>query len=378
MVADRVLDRWRRTPPLLADALLSAVVATVTVIAIVMEDRDNHDQSMKGWAWALVAVQFVALVGRRRHPVPVLVVVTAAAIAYGMAPLPDPPLMFAALLAFYTVAAHSSRPVSAICALVIMFLAVPPALVFGDESDAADVAVGYFAGITAWAVGDAMRAQRERASWLEQRRADEAARATAEERARIARELHDVVAHHVSVIAVQAEAAQEVFATRPERAQQAMADVATTARAALVELRRLLTVLRADGGAAPQPDLGSLDALLDSVRRAGLDVTVREHGRPRPLDAVVGLTAYRIVQESLTNVIKHASAQRAEVDLDFEGEALVVTVSDDGVTNGSSSGGTGQGLVGMRERVAVLGGSLDAGPRATGGFAVRARLPLGA
>jgi signal transduction histidine kinase len=325
----------------------------------------------------LLAIQLVPLIWRRRAPLVTFAITTAATFAYAIAPLPDPPLMFAALLSFYTVAAHTPRRVSLTCAALVVFVGAPFALVVGDESDAADVAVGYFAGITAWALGDAMRAQRERAAWLEERRRDEASRAAADERARIARELHDVVAHHVSVIAVQAEAAQAVFTTRPDRAQQAMADVATTARRALVELRRLLTVLRTEGGSEPQPDLGSLDELVEAVRGAGLEVRVEERGDARPLDAVVGLTAYRIVQESLTNVIKHAAARRADVQLDYADRSLIVTVSDDG-TAVAPPGNGGHGLVGMRERVAVLGGSLDAGPRASGGFSVRATLPLDA
>jgi len=250
-------------------------------------------------------------------------------------------------------------------------------MLFSDEADAADVAVSYFAGITAWAVGDATRAQRERAVWLEQRRADAAARAAADERTRVARELHDVVAHHVSVIAVQAEAAQEVFASRPDRAQQALADVSSAARDALAELRRLLTVLRSEGELSPQPDLRAIDELVESARRTGLAVTVHESGVARPVDAAVGLAAYRVVQESLTNVIKHAGARRADVRLAFEDRNLVVSVCDDGRA-ASHPNGDGHGLIGMRERVAVLGGSLEAGPRETGGFAVRACLPLDA
>jgi signal transduction histidine kinase len=380
-VVDRVVTRLRSVPPLVADALLAVVVAAVTLIAIVIEDRDNNAESVTTLGWVLLIIEFVPLVWRRRWPVAALVITGAASLAYGIASLPDPPLMFAALLTSYTVAAHSSRKVAITCALITVFVVAPIALVFSDEVDAADIAVNYFAGITAYAVGGAMRSERERAAWLEERRVGAEQRAAAEERTRIARELHDVVAHHVSVIAVQAEAAQEVLAKKPERAQQAMADVAETARRALAELRRLLTVLRSDGGAAPQPDLEALDDLVDSVRRAGLDVTVHEQGAPRRLDAAVGLTAYRVVQESLTNVIKHAAARRAEVQLTYDDSSLTVIVSDDGA--GVSSArvrreGQGQGLVGMRERVAVLGGSLEAGPAPSGGFAVRARIPLDA
>ena len=202
-------------------------------------------------------------------------------------------------------------------------------------------------------------------------------RAAADERVRIARDLHDVVAHHVSVIVVQAEAAQEVLAARPEQAGAAMATVADTARSALTELRRMMGVLRSDATTAPQPDLAALDELAEVVRRAGLPVTLRRTDPVPPVDPVIGLTTYRVVQEALTNVLRHApGATRADVDVAVDDHALLVTVSDDGPPV-AAPGSTGLGLVGMRERVGVLGGTLDAGPSAGGGFRVRARLPLG-
>jgi signal transduction histidine kinase len=160
-----------------------------------------------------------------------------------------------------------------------------------------------------------------------------------------------------------------------------MATVADTARSALGELRRVLGVLRSedDGGRAPQPDLDAVDDLVASVRQAGLTVAVRTEGEPRAVGGVVGVAAYRVVQEALTNVLRHAAARRAEVALDYGPDALVVTVSDDGRGAPGPSGAArpaGHGLAGMPERVTVLGGSLDAGPRAEGGFAVQARLPL--
>jgi signal transduction histidine kinase len=186
-------------------------------------------------------------------------------------------------------------------------------------------------------------------------------------------------------MAVQAEAAQEVLAVRPERAGRAMADVADTARATLGELRRLLGVLRAEGDRAPQPDLDGVADLVESVRRTGLAVEVHTHGEARRITGLTGVTAYRVVQEALTNVIKHASAARADVELRFGDDALVVTVTDDGRgsegrANGPDGAGDhqGHGLAGMRERLVMLGGTLDAGPRPGGGFSVRARLPLGA
>jgi signal transduction histidine kinase len=373
------LDRCRRWPPVLADAVLAAVVAAVTIVAVVVQSRTD-DEPMTAYGVVLLAAQLVPLVWRRRAPVVVAAVVGAAAAAYGLAELPDPPVMFGPLLALYTLAANRPRRVSApfgVAAAAIAALTIP----FGDATDAADVAVAYFSGVTAWVVGDTTRGQRERARWLDERRADAAHQAARDERVRIARDLHDVVAHHVSVIAVQAEAAQEVLASQPERASAAMGHVADTARSALTELRRVLGVLRSDPVLTPQPDLSALDDLVASVREAGLPVTLRWDGDDgdgdcQGIDAVVGLTAYRIVQEALTNVLKHAGPCRAEVVLGLapDGTALDVTVTDDGCGSASPNGG-GQGLVGMRERVAVLGGSFAAGPGEAGGFVVQARLP---
>jgi signal transduction histidine kinase len=380
------LARWRRLPPLAVDALLAAVVAAVTIVAVAYRARE--DEPMQAIGYVLLAAQLVPLVWRRRAPVEVAVAVGVAAAAYGAADLPDPPLMFAPLLAWYTVAAYRPRSVSVPLALVAAAAGVVTMFIARD-SDVSDVAVNYFAGIMAWVVGDSTRSDRQRAKLLAERRDDAERQAVAEERVRIARDLHDVVAHHVSVIAVQAEDAQEVLATRPDRAEKAMASVADTARAALGELRRLLGGLRADSDLAPQPDLAALDEMADTVRQTGLAVTVRVDEGADGVGGLVGVTAYRVVQEALTNVLKHADARHAVVSVAVKGDALVVTVSDDGRgdtrmsrnarAGGSAAreGGAGLGLAGMRERVRILGGDLSAGGTIEGaGFTVRARLPL--
>jgi signal transduction histidine kinase len=377
----RLADRGRHLPPVAVDAVLSVAVGVVTVVSIAVADSDDPTERMTWWAWALVAVQVVPLVWRRRAPLAVLLVSGLASLAFGMANLPDPAIQFTLALALYTVAAYRCRSVSV--PVILLFVVVGAlSFVLDDQADLADVAVNYLVGIGAWVVGDSTRSQRERTAWLAQRQQDEALRAAAEERVRIARDLHDVVAHHISVIVVQAEAAQEVLAAHPERAEGAMTTVADTARSALGELRRMLGLLRSESGRAPQPDLAAVEDLVASVRGAGLAVELRTTGPARPVDGVVGMTAYRIVQEALTNVLRHADARRACVDLVFEDEALVVRVADDGRgpaatgKGGHDGGGGGQGLVGMRERVAVLGGHLETGPAPGGGFAVDARLPL--
>jgi signal transduction histidine kinase len=397
-VVTSLLDWFRRRSPsaVVVDAALAAVLGVVTVVSALVQG-ELEDQRLTAVGLALLALEVVPLVWRRRAPLVVATVSIAAAAAYGMAELPDPAVLFGPLLAFYTVAASRPRSVSLPFAVAVLGgSALCAAAVGGGDADAADIAVGYFSAITAWVVGDTTRGQRERTAWLEQRRAESARQAARDERLRIARDLHDVVAHHVSVIAVQAEAAQEVMTSQPDRASAAMASAADTARTALGELRRMLGVLRSDQSLAPQPDLDTVDELVESVRHAGLPVSVRTTGEPRPVAASVGLTVYRVVQEALTNVLKHAGTCRAEVRLEFGDDELLVTVVDDGTGSPASppsaagngrgggrsgghggGGGGGHGLVGMRERVAAVGGRFAAGPAPGGGFEVSARLPLG-
>lgn len=241
----------------------------------------------------------------------------------------------------------------------------------------------------AWLIGQVSRASaertaalRERAERLERERDIEARAAVAEERGRIAREMHDVVAHSLSVMVVQAEAAEAMLDADPERARRPIAAVQDTGREALGELRRMLGALREradeDPALAPQPGLAGLDALVGHVREAGLPVTVTVRGEPRPLPPGVDLSAYRIVQEGLTNALKHAGPARATVLLEYGARDLRLEVADDGRGDDPASNGGGHGLLGMRERVALYGGELVAGPRPAPerGFALRASLPL--
>jgi signal transduction histidine kinase len=243
----------------------------------------------------------------------------------------------------------------------------------------------------AWLIGHIYRNNtvrtaelRERAERLERERETEARAAAAEERARIAREMHDVVAHSLSVMVVQAEAAEAMLDGDPERARRPLAAVQDTGRSALTELRRMLGVMReiADEGPAlaPQPGLAGLDTLVAHVRDAGLPVTLRVEGDPRPLPPGVDLSAYRIVQEGLTNALKHAGPARAEVLVRYGPRDLELAVRDDGRGHDPHANGGGHGLVGMRERVALYGGRLSAGPLPAPdhGFALTATLPLDA
>ena len=205
--------------------------------------------------------------------------------------------------------------------------------------------------------------------------------AAAEERRRVARELHDIVAHTVSVMQVQAGAARQVVRTSPDQAEASLLAVEATGREAMTELRSLLGVLDDDAagaGLAPEPGVGQLDVLVDRVRQAGLPAEIEIDGEPRPLPAGLDVTVYRIVQEALTNALRYAHDARTLVHLTFEPGQLRVEILDDGPSGPHTSGldGSGRGLVGMRERAAHVGGRLEAGPRLGGGYAVRAWLPL--
>ena len=227
--------------------------------------------------------------------------------------------------------------------------------------------------------GSAVRADRRAALFAADRDA-RAREAGVQERARLARELHDSVGHALNVVVLHAGAAQRVVETKPDLARQALDNIETAGRQALGDIERMLGILRAGDEAAgydPDPGLGQLEALCEQVREAGLPVDLMVEGERRELPSSLDLTAYRIVQESLTNPLKHAGRTRAHVSIRYEPDRLVIDVTDEGrgVTPGAGVGG-GRGLLGMRERVIIFGGELQAGPRAEGGFAVRARLPL--
>ncbi|MCX4676310.1 sensor histidine kinase [Streptomyces sp. NBC_01433] len=249
--------------------------------------------------------------------------------------------------------------------------------------------------VLAWVLGDSMRTRRayfdqleERAARLEREREAQSKVAVAAERARIARELHDVVAHNVSVMVVQADGAAYVMDAAPDQARQALETISSTGRQALAEMRRLLGVLRTgdtreSGEYVPQPDVEQIEDLIEQVRQTGLAVDFKIEGTPRPLPSGVELTAYRIVQEALTNTRKHGGPDAgASVRLVYFDDGLGLLVEDDGrgaaheLYEDGGADGAGHGMIGMRERVGMVGGTLDAGPRPGGGFRISALLPL--
>ncbi len=254
-----------------------------------------------------------------------------------------------------------------------------PKAKFGDL--AWDMVTFTIAWIIGFAVGDKYREvdeAKERAALAEREREERARRAVADERARIARELHDVVGHSVSVMTVQASAVRRLLEPDQDKVRKALVVVEQTGREALAEMRRMVGVLRHPEEApalAPQPSLEQIEKLVQHTREAGLPVELRIEGEPVQLPSGVDLTAYRLVQEGLTNAVKHARAQQAEVLVRYEAGHIELTVSDDGCGEGDGVGG-GHGLVGMLERVTVYGGKLEAGPGPEGGFRLRATLPV--
>src|SRR4051794_36200805 len=330
----------------------------------------------------LLAAITVPLYVRRSHPFAVLLLVVGAAFVQfqlgGQAFQP----WFAVLLGLYAVAAHAGLREALVgaAATAAMVLTVDvPKLAAGDPID--EIVPAWFVLAGVWGLGRWMRHRRvetdrlhERAAAAEHESAEQAAQAVADERARIARELHDLVAHSMGVIVIQAQAGQRALDARPDLTRSALTSIETAGRQGMAEMRRLLGLLTgaADGGIAPQPSLDGLDELVDRVRAAGVPVDLSVEGNLGALPAGVHLAAYRIVQEALTNVLKHAGPATARVLVRAGCSGVEVEVCDDG--RGAAARGSGHGLIGMRERAALYGGSMESGRLPDGGFRVHARL----
>jgi signal transduction histidine kinase len=375
------------------DSALALVAASLPAALYVFEAPDlGLPRGRFFLGCALVLLHTLPLAARRRFPGTVLALILASGLAFAALDLPPDILGVAILVAVYSVAAYGSRWVS-----LAGLAAVEVALVAVQRTPGrtgVGTLIGNLGGVAAaWLLGYFAHNYRayaarleERTTELEQAREELARRAVTEERLRLARELHDVVAHAMSVIAVQSGVGAHVADTNPQEAAKALAAIEATSRAALEELRRLLGVLRQEdepqGELAPVPGLADLETLLAEVAKAGLAVKLQVEGTPSPLPAGLDLSAYRIVQEALTNVVKHAGPTRAQVVVGFRDQDVRVEVTDDGrgaVTSVSDGrAGTGHGLIGMRERVQAFGGDLEVGPRPDGGFRVAARLPLAA
>lgn len=374
----------------------AAFLFVVAVLFVSAQAQIWMSPAVDSWggrsALAVLATAFtLPLLVARRHPLVVLLVILAASWAAGWLELALGQPWFASLLAVFALGAHATLRSSGIgmTAVAAGVLSLDlPRLQRGAAID--EVLPAWFIIAGTWGLGRWMQNRRRdhadlvaRAEALERDREQATRAAVTYERARIARELHDMVAHSLAVIVLQAQAAERVLDTDRVGARKALGSIESVGRQGLGELRRLLEVLLVTDDAdplAPRPSLQHLDQLVEHVREAGLPVEVTVDGEPRPLPPGIDLSAYRIVQEALTNTLKHAGPARAVVGLSFRPQALEVRVTDDG-TGGQSpavAARIGHGLIGMRERVALYGGTLDTGHQATGGFSVLARLPFGA
>jgi signal transduction histidine kinase len=384
-----LLGRIRRLPVLVQDGAIAAVMLLLAILALA--DHRPSEPKVDLWAYVLVVVGMGALAWRRANPVAVLVLATAAAVTMSSLGYEEAGLPIAALFAFYSVAANSPRRVRLIGFLVLV--AAMGILLVSDDADFdnADAVRNALGFSLVWIIGESVRSRRERlataeerAALLERDRDANARQAVSSERLRIAQELHDVVAHAMSVIAVQSGMGAHVIDTQPDEAKKALQAIETTSRRALDELRRMLGVLREEGdrgGAlAPAPRLEDVEELIQSVRAAGVPVELHWDGLTRdvmPPDSVM-LNRYRILQEALTNVLKHAGAASVVITIVERPGETTIEIIDDGrglAADPSVRGHSGgHGLLGMRERVALFGGSLEAGPRPGGGYRVFATL----
>ncbi|WP_432084134.1 sensor histidine kinase [Streptomyces sp. WAC 04229] len=395
------LARARCTLGAHPSALDTALAAAVLVCMVAGSFADPHGPEGVTWSLrtpavlslVLMAVGAAALAFRRRAPLVVLGVTGCVSVVESITGDPRAPVVMSAVIALYTVAASTDRPTTWRVGLLTMAVLTGVAMLFGTLPWYAQENLAVFAwtGIGASA-GDAVRSRRafvqairERAEKAERTREEEARRRVAEERLRIARDLHDVVAHHIALVNVQAGVASHVMDKRPDQAKEALAHVREASRSALDELRATVGLLRQSGDpeapTEPAPGLDRLDELVGTFHHAGLPVEVARADQGTELPAAVDLAAYRIIQEALTNVRKHAGQRaKAEVSVVRVGPNIEVTVLDDGTGDGGGDGTApdsgGHGLLGMRERVTAVRGTLTTGPRYGGGFRVHAILPV--
>ncbi|MFC0623723.1 sensor histidine kinase [Kribbella deserti] len=378
-------DPWFLRHPFIADALLGAAVLFV----MLLEPRHGLGFPDSRTAAGLSVAAACALILRRRLPFLVLVATTGCALAYVVAEGVKSPIGVAIAVAIYTLVVKSGRRVArTITTVVVMVVMVVATTIFTDGDVLENLSVSVLTLLGA-AMGEAVLYRRayeaelaESLQRAEEARAEEARGRTIQERLRLAHELHDVIAHHIALMNVQAGVASHFLRDRPEEAERALAEVRNGGRTVLTELTILLGVLRRSEDhqlpTAPMPTLQELGALIDSFRAAGLQVEWTPQDGLQPLPELVELTAYRVIQESLTNVVKHAPGSTARVELTQAKKALTVTVTNSGGTAAPSStpSGTGHGLLGMRERVQSVGGQVNALPVGTGGFQVQAVLPI--
>jgi signal transduction histidine kinase len=379
---------------LVVDVLLVVGIAAAQVLGCWASERIGQSpewRPLDPLGYALLVAGPLFLLVRRRWPARVLAATLACGMAYAARTYPEGPSQLGIYPALWTVALTLPRPTAWVAAGgTAVAVAGAELFLYGTtmfDGEPLYAAVTVFAAMW-W--GEAVRARRayvaelrDRAERAERTREEEARRRVDEERMRIARELHDVVSHTIGVISVQAGVAAHLLERRPDKAAESLAAIRQASDEALGELHAMLGVLRdGDGGGgepplSPAPGLGELDVLVAQAAGAGLEVQVSLEGEPRRLPPAVDLACYRVVQESLTNVVRHARASRAGITVTHAHGRVTVEVTDDGRAGGNGEGpGSGEGILGMRERARALGGSLEAGPRPEGGFRVLATLPV--
>ncbi len=396
-----------RGHPYVLDVAYAVVLSVINVLGLGYSTYAGIEfREPDLWGILLNVLAAFPLVWRRRFPLTTAVIVLTAYMTLGFLAYSSTGGSVAALIAIYTLGTHA--PVMSGLGVTIGTAAVSGIYLHvnherfaaaGIPSDLWTVTVQFFMYVGLWIIARAVRARRlylkeleDRAERLQRTASAELRAALAEERARMARELHDVVAHHISVMTVQAAGARRMLSRDPDRSIEAMRAVEETGRSALDEMRRIVGALRhvdaeepptAAAELAPQAGVAELDALMGRARETGLDVGLTVVGEPRTLPPSLDLAIFRVVQEALTNTLKHAGPTRAAVVLRYEPTAVVVSVTDDGAQRWhggaprpASADRVGHGLVGMRERVTLNGGTLRTGPRSVGGFEVQASLPL--
>jgi signal transduction histidine kinase len=395
MQTPRMLSTVRTAAPVLTDAGVGVGVAALVLVASAAGVGPRwivSPRPLDAVAVGLLGVVAGALALRRRYPISVLVVLSAVVLAWSAARYPGGVILLAPLIACYTLAALRGwrwglagavgTALTALVAIRVAFgAAEPPAGISGSAvwmaatAGAAGTAVGYYRALLV-----ATRAQLAREA---QTREEQARRRAVEERLRIARELHDVFGHTMATISVQAGVGIHLLQRRPAQAVEALTTIKQISDQGLTDVKAILGVLRADSDPGqprtPRGGLDQLDVLLDPVRAAGVQPQLTVHGSARPLPAAVDLAAYRIIQEALTNVLRHARARTVQLDLRYEPERVVIRIRDDGSGaspgQAGSNGQDGHGISGMRERALALSGQFTAGPHPDGGFQVRCALP---
>ena len=364
-------------------ALVAGVAVETFVVGLDRGDVPEDSDAVRTVAAVVSALALAGAVAwRRRRPLAVLTLAIVAAACALTAPLDAPvSLVLATMIATYSVGAHTTMGAARLGLTgVLVLMAIAAAKDLGADVEPSDIALPVAAFGGPWLAGVAVRTRREREEALERAHAEAAIHAAADERARIARELHDAVAHAMGVMVLQARGARKTMTTDPDAARAALDAIEGTGTAALADMRRVVGVLRRSDDAVsltPPPSLRQLDALVTGVREAGLPVEVGIEGTPRDLPPGVDLTAYRVVQEALTNTLVHAGPATSRVLLRYGDAALELEIADTGVGTPAGAARDGHGIAGMRERIESFDGSLDVGPGDHGGYVVRARLPFG-